>query len=144
MRGDRLVVLETSEMSPSGTIPGNEQRRSRRYSVNFPCEIKSPKSSGGGITTLTRDVSCGGLFFSVPEEWEIGTAIEFVLHLPLKAAGVKPVALRCQGKVRRITQQEDQRYGIGATIERLEFIHLDPRGRRGGKMKQGSPDRSDH
>jgi hypothetical protein len=49
-------------------------------------------------------------------------------------------------------QQEDQRCGIGATIERFEFIHLDSRGasagesgRHGGKdskLKAGFPDLS--
>jgi hypothetical protein len=129
------VVLANSE------IPDKEQRRFRRYSVSFPCEVKSAKQSGKRISTTTQDVSCGGLYFSVPTEWEIGTPVEFVLYLPLKAAGSKPVALRCQGKVARIVEREEQRYGIGATIERFEFIHLDSKG-KGEKMETGFPDLS--
>lgn len=139
---DLLADVETIPVLETGTIPGKEQRRFRRYSVNFACEIKPPKASGRKVTTHTQDVSCGGLYITVPEEWEIGTPIEFVLHLPTKAVGSKPVALRCQGKVARINEQEGQRYGIGATIERFEFIHLDAEGSKAGKTKEGPLDLS--
>ena len=137
------VESETKNLvSPASAVSGKEQRRFRRYSVNFPCEIKSAKQSAKRVSTHTQDVSCGGLYFSVPGEWEIGMPIEFVLHLPLKAMGRRPVALRCQGKVTRVVEQEEQRYGIGATIERFEFIHLDSRDSKPGKMKTGFPDLS--
>ena len=146
MRAESTGYVESETKKavlPSSAVSGKDLRRFRRYSVNFPCEIKPLKSPEGKLSTHTQDVSCGGLYFSVPDEWEIGTPVEFVLRLPLKAVGSKPVALRCQGKVARITRQEDQRYGIGATIERFEFVHLDSRGRRAGKMQEGSPDLSD-
>ena len=138
------VESETKKLVlPTSAVSGKEQRRFRRYSVNFPCEIKSAKQSAAKrVTTHTQDVSCGGLYFSVPGEWEIGMPIEFVLHLPLKAMGRRPVALRCQGKVTRVVEQEEQRRGIGATIERFEFIHLDSRDNKPGKMKTGFPDLS--
>ena len=124
------VESETKkQMLSTNAVSGKEQRRFRRYSVNFPCEIKLAKQPSKRVTAHTQDVSSGGLYFSVPGEWEIGMPIEFVLHLPLKAVGRKPVALRCQGKVTRIVEQEEQRRGIGATIERFEFIHLDSRER---------------
>jgi hypothetical protein len=127
---------------PTSLVPGKEQRRFRRYSVNFPCEIKPAKHSAKRVPTHTQDVSCGGLYFTVSGEWETGMPIEFVLHLPLKAMGSKPVALRCQGKVSRVVPQEDERVGIGATIERFEFIHLDSRESKPGKMKTGFPNLS--
>lgn len=137
------VESETKKhVLPTKAVPGKEQRRSRRYSVNFPCEIKSAKQAAKRVSTHTQDVSCGGLYFSVPGEWEVGMPIEFVLHLPLKAIGRRPVALRCQGKVTRVVEEEDQRRGIGATIERFEFIHLDSRDSKPGKMKAGFPDLS--
>ena len=124
-----VLNLETRTVLATSSVPGKEQRRCRRYSVNFPCEIKPATETGKRISTTTQDVSSGGLYFSVPMEWEIGTSIEFVLRLPLKAVGAKPVALHCQGKVVRIVEQEEQRVGVGATIERFEFIHLDSQDR---------------
>jgi len=118
--------LETTVLATS-SVPGNEQRRFRRYSVNFPCEIKPARHSSKRISTHTQDVSCGGLFFSVPGEWKVGAAIDFILRLPLRAMGRRTVALRCQGKVVRIIEQDDQHCGVGATIERFEFVHLDTR-----------------
>lgn len=135
---------KTKVVLPTSQIPGREQRRFRRYSVNFPCEIRPTKQSGKRmVSTTTQDVSCGGLYFSVPAEWEVGTPVEFVLHLPLKATGSKPVALRCQGKVARVVAQDEQRVGVGATIERFEFIHLDAKDRKDDKSKTGFPDLSD-
>ena len=134
-------------MLPTSAGPGKEQRRFRRYSVNFPCEIKPAKRSGRRISTHTQDVSCGGLYFSAPTEWKVGTSVEFVLYLPLKAMGRRPVALRCEGKVARIAEQEERRFGVGVTIERFEFVHLDSHGKpdsgtRRGKMTTGFPNLS--
>jgi len=78
-----------------------------------------------------------GWCFEVP-----ASATEPVDPVPLKAMGRRPVALRCQGKVTRVVEQEEQRYGIGATIERFEFIHLDSHDGKPGKMKNGFPDLS--
>ena len=144
MRVESAELAGTKRMLPGSKFPGEEQRRFRRYSVNFPCEIKPVKraASAKRVTTTTKDVSCGGLSFSVPGKWEVGAPIEFLLQLPLKAMGTKPVALRCQGKVARVTDQDDQRVGIGATIERFEFVHLDAKGRKEGKMKSGFLDLS--
>jgi hypothetical protein len=142
MRVESAVLTGARKTSvlKSSVVPGEEQRRFRRYSVNFPCEIKLSRQSGKRISTTTQDVSCGGLYFSVPSEWEIGSPIEFTLHLPLKAMGRRTVALRCQGKVARIVEREEQRFGIGATIERFEFVHLDSKGRQdGNKTAAGFP-----
>ena len=122
-------------MLATSVTSGPEQRRARRYSVSFPCEIKPARRSGKRISTLTQDVSCGGLYFSVPAKWEIGTPVEFVLHLPLKATGGRPVAVRCQGKVARVVEQQDQRFGIGVTIEEYEFVHLDSAKNKIGGVK---------
>jgi hypothetical protein len=119
--------LETRKVLANSSVPGKEQRRFRRYSVNFSCEIKPGRHSGRRISTHTQDVSCGGLFFTVPGQWQVGAPVEFILRLPLRAAGRRTVALRCQGKVARVVQQEDEQCGIGATIERFEFVHLDTR-----------------
>ena len=121
-------MLETREAF------SKEQRRARRYSVNFPCEIRPGRGPSEKIFTRTRDVSCGGLYFSMPRKWEAGERVEFLLHLPLKATGT-PVAVRCHGKVARIVGQENQRFGVGATIEGFEFIHLNSKESQTGKMK---------
>lgn len=136
MRVESALLADTERASvlPSSRIPGEEQRRFRRYSVNFPCQIKSAKRTAKRVSTTTQDVSCGGLYFSVPGEWEVGASLEFVLQLPLKSMGSKPVALRCQGKVARVVEQDDERVGIGATIERFEFVHLDAKDRKEGAI----------
>ena len=111
-----------------------DQRRFHRYWVNFPCTVrpvhkrKGFKSSWGTATAIeaeTKDVSTGGLYFEASSDWKVGTEIECLLHLPVKAFGGQPVAIRCRGKIARVTQKEPGSIGVGATIEQFKFQHLE-------------------
>jgi len=69
-------------------------------------------------------------------DWEIGPPTKFVQgHEPR----VRRPSLPGQGP--RVVKQEENRFGISATIGRFEFIHPGSRERKDGKMKEGSPDR---
>ena len=104
---------------------GNEQRRARRYAVNFPCDVM-PAGQPGEITrSRTQNVSSSGLYLSVSGKWEVGTSVDLVVHFPLKATNGRPVVVRCRGVVARIQEEADRGFGIGATIEQFEFIHMD-------------------
>ena len=72
----------------------------------------------------TKDVSTGGLFFVGAANWEVGTAIECELRLPLRAFSGRQVAIRCRGRVARLVPQQDGSVGIGATIENYDFSRL--------------------
>ena len=106
----------------------NEQRRFRRYAMNFPCLVK-PRGARlpavlPELQAETKDVSSGGLFFVGAANWEVGTAIECELHLPLRAFSGRQVAIRCRGRVARLVPQQDGSVGIGATIENYDFSRL--------------------
>ena len=111
-----------------------DQRRFQRYGVNFPCTVrpvhkhKGTKSSWGTATAIeseTKDVSTGGLYFEASSDWKVGTEIECLLQLPVKAFGRQPVAIRCRGKIARVTQKAPGIIGVGATIEQSEFQYLE-------------------
>jgi hypothetical protein len=105
-----------------------DQRRFRRYSVNFPCTIRPRKAKKNTATNPllaeTRDVSSGGFFFSVSAEWAIGTEIECELRLPVKAFGGTPIGIFCRGKIARQTESDEGKIGYGATIDHYEFFHV--------------------
>jgi hypothetical protein len=105
-----------------------DQRRFRRYAVNFPCVVKPRKKrkavEGAELEAETQDVSSGGLFFLATSNWEIGTEIECELRLPVKAFGGRPIGILCRGKVARIVSKDGDRVGVGATIEHYEFFHV--------------------
>lgn len=103
-----------------------DQRRFRRYSVSFPCTIKPKKTRRGleqpALQTRTRDVSVGGLFFTVKRGLKVGTEIECTIRLLTKSSRNAPVAIHCRGKIVRIVRQDGSTIGVGATIDSFRFI----------------------
>ncbi len=109
-----------------------DQRSFHRYRVNFPCTVrlaKKRKSHKAPVETAieaeTKDVSTRGLYFEASADWKVGTEIECLLHLPAKVFGRQPVAIRCRGKIARVTQKAPGSIGVAATIEQFEFQHLE-------------------
>ncbi len=111
-----------------------DQRRFHRYGVNFPCTVRPVRKRKGSkphvltataIEAETKDVSTGGFYFEVSADWKVGTEIECTIRLPVKAFGGQPVAIRCRGKIARVTKKDPGSIGVGATIEQFEFQHLE-------------------
>ena len=105
-----------------------EQRRFRRYAVQFPCVIspkeRSKKAAKSGIRVETKDVSKGGLYFVASADWKVGTVIECVIELPLQVFGGQRTAIRCRGKIARLVPETEGRIGVGATIDTFQFVQL--------------------
>ncbi len=111
-----------------------DQRRFHRYGVSFPCTVrlvrnhegsKSPMETATAIEAETKDVSTGGLYFEASADWKVGTEIECLLHLPARVFGRQPVAIRCRGKITRVSKKDPGSIGVGATIEQFEFQHME-------------------
>lgn len=109
-------------------LSSEDQRRFRRYAVSFPCVVKPRKKRKSTeipeLRAETQDVSSGGIFFVASADWQIGTEIECELRLPVKALGGRPIGILCRGKVARIVKADDNRVGVGATIDHYEFFHI--------------------
>ena len=85
----------------------------------------SKKPVETAISVETRNVSTGGIYFEASADWELGTEIECLLHLPVKAFGGRPVGIRCRGKIVRVDHPRSDTVGVGATIEHFEFLQLE-------------------
>lgn len=105
-----------------------EKRRFHRYMVKFPCAVKPlrarQESAQADLVVHTQDISSGGLFFVASAPWEVGTPIECVIQLTSKAFGGRSVGVRCRGRIARLVPNEQGGVGIGATIDRFEFVHF--------------------
>ena len=108
-----------------------DQRSFHRYMVKFPCTVRLAKKREAhkapmktAIEAETKDVSTGGLYFEASTDWKVGAEIECLLHLPTKVFGRQPVAIRCRGKIARVTQKAPGSIGVGATINSLNFSIL--------------------
>lgn len=67
-------------------------------------------------------MSRGGLYFVDGNAWAVGTKIECVIQLPLKAFSGRPVEIKCVGRILRIVPQEGGGIGVGAAIESYRFL----------------------
>ena len=104
-----------------------DQRRFQRYSVNFPCAVKTKRVRRGSeppvLQTETLDVSAGGLFFTAKADFEIGTKIECTLRLPIKSTRNNPVTIHCRGEIVRVVSLPAGAIGVGATIHSVKFAN---------------------
>ncbi|MBI4442680.1 MAG: PilZ domain-containing protein [Acidobacteria bacterium] len=104
-----------------------EQRRFRRFAVDLPCRVKPRKSRKAAaaeseLRVNTQDISKGGLFFVAPADWQVGTDIECIIQLPVEAFGSPGVTIKCRGRIARTISLEGGGIGVGATIERFQFV----------------------
>ncbi len=108
--------------------------------VRFPCSVRHTRGSKKPVETAisveTKNVSTGGIYFEASADWKIGTEIECLLHLPVKAFGGRPVGIRCRGKIARVEHPRPETVGVGATIEHFEFLQLEKdRGSKSDKVR---------
>ncbi len=120
-------MFENRPVTPTMTASAGERRRSRRFPIELPVEIKKISSKAVDLTGQTRDVSSVGARFTIPtDEVREGTPIEFLVTLQgsmfdLPSTG--DVRLRCRG---RIVRQEDlsesaKGKSVAVTIDRYQF-----------------------
>jgi hypothetical protein len=86
----------------------DEKRSSQRLQVEIPVYI-------GQEETITRDVSCSGIYFV--EGDDLNFSLELIYALP-----GKQIKLGCQGEAVRI-EQRGEKFGIAAKINSFQYIH---------------------
>ena len=106
-----------------------EKRRFARYLVELPCWVRDLRGSHR-VDGLTVDVSRGGIYLLTTGEWKIGADIECLIQLSSRSLGEGNKAIRGEGRIVRTVLDQRERVGIGATIERHEFVDLAVTGKR--------------
>lgn len=105
---------------------GFERRTSRRFSMNLPLVVRTPKGENHGeVITETRDVSFRGLYFLLEGNYQPGSSLEFVLTLPKEVTMAGDVQIRCIGQIVRV-EDHNGRSGIAARIEKFEYLPVRP------------------
>ena len=104
-----------------------EQRKHRRYHLELPVHVRLTARKANQqkhLETSSRDISAHGVFLILPEKLTPGTEMEFDIQLPKEIAGAPNVRVRCRARIARLERaQADGQFGVGARIERYEFIH---------------------
>ena len=102
---------------------GAEQRKYRRFDMSIPVKVKVKTQAAPPVQTVTRDISGGGLYFSMSEEIEPGSDLECEVTLPPDLCQGNTVRVRCRGKIVRVERREgENKIGVAATIEHFEFM----------------------
>jgi hypothetical protein len=101
-----------------------EQRKFRRFKLKLPVEVIRKGARRLSRPGETRNLSSGGVLFTVQSEMEVGEQIEYLITLPTGSGSDEDVRLRCKGKVVRLERPngDPARVSVAATLERYEFI----------------------
>ena len=79
--------------------------------------------------TLTENVSSGGCYFFLSQGPPLGTKLEMEVTIPGEIPDVPFARVYCQAKVIRVdpdtTDPEQPRFGVAATIERLQDVSIE-------------------
>ncbi|MCX6638532.1 MAG: PilZ domain-containing protein [Acidobacteria bacterium] len=106
-----------------------EQRRFRRFELKLPVEVIRTGAHRLSRPGETRNLSSGGVLFTVQSQMEVGQPIEYFITLPTGSGSDADVRLRCKGKVVRLERPNGDLAptSVAATLERYEFIRQSPR-----------------
>ena len=102
-----------------------EQRRTRRFAMQLPVDVKLPKHDAASVAAQTKDVSARGVFFYLDSSVTEGSSIEFVLTLPPEITLTESIRVRCTGKVVRVDHGEGTQVGIAAAIDQYDLITVE-------------------
>ncbi len=99
-----------------------EHRKSQRFNIELPVEVRRAGASRTPGEGLTRNISSAGVLFASEQQTDLGDAIEYIITLPSRAN--HQVNIRCMGKVVRCEPAPDLRYRfeVAVTLERYEFV----------------------
>ena len=112
-----LVIGSPSEMSD----PKQERRSGRRVVAAIPATVKSIRPSQE-LTAVTRDLNASGVFLYTDQHIAEGSKLEIVLILPAELGlGEKQWAC-CQASVVRVEDGGSRKFGVAATIDRLDVL----------------------
>ncbi len=103
-----------------------ERRTARRYDLSLPILIRVPKEHvGDSQNGKTRDISTRGLYFVIDQDLQAGSELDITLTLPGEITRGSAVLVRAMGKVVRVERRkedESERLGVAAVIERYDIV----------------------
>ncbi len=106
---------------PKMTDPKQERRSDPRLAATIPATVKSPQATQE-LTAVTRDLNTTGVFLYTDQRIAEGSKLEIVLILPAELGlGEKQWAC-CQASVVRVEDNAGSKFGVAATIDRLDVL----------------------
>ncbi len=105
------------------TYPQQEQRATRRFSLQLPVSVTYEEAGLKESPSVTRDVSARGVCFFLDHTIAVGSRIEFTLTLPPEVTLTEHLSVRCKGRVVRVDHANmNGKVPVAAVIEQYEFL----------------------
>lgn len=100
-----------------------EQRKRRRYDLSFPVLV-NPKTGGESAAVASSlNISAGGIYFIVSNDFELRSELEFELALPRELTHGEDVRIQCSAKIVRVGLIEgENQVGVAACIDKYKFV----------------------
>lgn len=104
-----------------------ERRTAQRFDMRLPVVVLARDDGPTELHSETRDVSSRGAYFTVNRDLPIGSSIELVLTLPREIIVAGPIRVRCQGRIVRVEEKENEerKVGVATVIDRYEFMRAE-------------------
>jgi c-di-GMP-binding flagellar brake protein YcgR len=100
-----------------------QQRKHPRFQLTFPIRVRPQTPAAPPVDAATENISATGIYFKLSEDCQVGSKMQWELTLPPQLSQGEKVQVRCEGRIVRIAEMESSgRKGVGATIDRYEFI----------------------
>ncbi len=99
-----------------------ERRRSRRYNLRLPVQLKIADAVGS-VSGVTTDISNTAAFVCLPEanDSDNSATVEWVLKVPPELS-LTPVQILCKGRVVRVDQGQTGVVGMAISIDTYRFV----------------------
>jgi len=98
-----------------------DKRARSRVRVDVPVFIKTAHEATQ-ISAVTRDLSATGVFLYSEKHIEQGSKLEVVLILPAELGFGEKQWACCQASVVRVEDGGSGKFGVAATIDRLDLL----------------------
>jgi c-di-GMP-binding flagellar brake protein YcgR len=97
-----------------------DKRALTRIRASVPVRVKTHEQAE--ISAVTRDLSAGGVFLYTDKRITQGSKLEVILILPRELGFGEKQWACCQASVVRVEEDQGDRFGVAATIERLDLL----------------------
>jgi hypothetical protein len=99
----------------------NDRRSAKRTVATVPVRLKSSRGHSE-VAAETRDISTNGVFLYTDSRIAEGANLEMVLILPPELTAGEKCWVCCQAKVLRVETTAGQKFGLAASIQRMNFL----------------------
>jgi len=100
-------------------MPDTDRRRTQRFPVQ---EVVSVSSERDTFSAITKDMSKGGAYLYTDHLIAEGWDVQFVLTVPSHVTHDRVVRVWCSGKVVRLENMSEGRFGIGVEFDRYQIL----------------------